>query len=133
MSKCSKCGKENRNEAKFCRFCGSPIEQDSLFSGFYGKKNIEKEFTRFESRVQAAAMLKKGIGVDCLIVGESGTGKLFLAKRLYDVMLTKGLVEDSKFTQVDAAEFDKWMEKFDDNLKAALKGALVITNAQKLL
>ncbi|MCF0165621.1 MAG: AAA family ATPase [Bacteroidales bacterium] len=135
MSKCSKCGKENRNEAKFCRFCGTPVRQEGRFPGFYGKKNTEKEFARFESRVHAAAMLKKGggIGLDCLIVGDAGTGKMFLAGKLYDLMLAKGVVEDPKFTHVDAAEFDKWMEKFDENLKAAQKGALVVTNAQKLL
>ncbi len=136
MNKCSKCGKENRKEAKFCRFCGAPIEQESLFPGFYGKKNIEKEFARFEARARAASMVKgdgAGIGVDCLIVGEAGTGKHFLAGRLYDMMLAKGLVENPKYTLVDASEFDKWMEKFDDNLKDARNGVLVVTNAQKLL
>ena len=136
MSKCSKCGKDNRDEAKFCRFCGAAILKESRFPGFYGKKNIEKEFVRFESRVKAAAMLKgeaRSIGVDCLIVGEAGTGKLFLAGRLYDLMLTEGLVTEPKYTLVDASEFGKWMEKFDENLKSAAKGALVITNAQKLV
>ena len=136
MSKCSKCGKENRNEAKFCRFCGTAVQAESGFPGFFGKKNIEKEFRRFEARAQAATLLKEGaggIGIDCLIVGDAGTGKLFLAGKLYDVLLAKGLVEDPKYTLVDASEFSKWMEKFDDNLKAVRKGALVITNAQKLL
>ena len=136
MNKCSKCGKENRTEARFCRYCGAHIEQESSFSGFYGKKNIEKEFTRFEARAKAAGLMKDEaavIGLDCLIIGEAGTGKLFLAGRLYDVLLARGVVENSKFTLVDASEFDKWMEKFDENLKGASKGALVITNAQKLL
>ena len=136
MNKCSKCGKENRTEARFCRYCGAHIEQESSFSGFYGKKNIEKEFTRFEARAKAAGLVKDEaavIGLDCLIIGEAGTGKLFLAGRLYDVLLARGVVENSKFTLVDASEFDKWMEKFDENLKGASKGALVITNAQKLL
>ena len=136
MNKCSKCGKENRKEAKFCRFCGAPVEQESSFPGFFGKKNIEKEFTRFEERAKAASLVKDdaaGIGLDCLIIGEAGTGKLFLAGRLYDVLLARGMVENPKYTLVDASEFDKWMEKFDDGLKEARKGALVITNAQKLL
>lgn len=136
MNKCSKCGRENRKEARFCRFCGTPIEQESSFHGFYGKKNIEKVFTRFEQRAKAASLVKNdaaGIGLDCLIIGEAGTGKLFLVGKLYDVLLAKGVVENSKYTLVDASEFDKWMEKFDDNLKEACKGVLVITNAQKLL
>lgn len=136
MNKCSKCGRENRNEARFCRFCGAPIEQESDFTGFYGKKNIEREFTRFRARAKAAGLVKghgADIGLDCLITGESGTGKLFLADKLYDVLLSGGVVENSKYTLVDASEFDKWMEKFDDNLKVAGKGALVITNSQKLL
>lgn len=136
MNKCSKCGRENRNEARFCRFCGAPIEQESDFTGFYGKKNIEREFTRFRARAKAAGLVKghgTDIGLDCLITGESGTGKLFLADKLYDVLLSGGVVENSKYTLVDASEFDKWMEKFDDNLKVAGKGALVITNSQKLL
>ena len=136
MSKCNKCGKENREEAKFCRFCGTAIEVEGGFRGFYGKKNIEKEFARFESRVRAASMLKDAaseIGVDCIIIGEAGTGKLFLAGKLYDTMLAKGLVEDPEYTLVDASEFDKWMEKFDENLKRIQKGALVVSNAQKLL
>ena len=136
MSKCSKCGKDNREEAKFCRFCGAAIRQNDCFPGFFGKKNIEQEFKRFTARARAAALMKEtaaGIGVDCLVVGEAGTGKLFLAGKLYDVLLTEGLVEDPGYTLVDASEFSKWMEKFDDNLKNAAKGALVITNAQKLL
>lgn len=136
MTKCSKCGKENRNEAKFCRFCGAPILKDDRFAGFYGKHNIEKEFSRFEARAEAAAILKDsigGIGADCLIVGDAGTGKLFLAGRLYEILLTRGLVENPKYTLVDSSEFDKWMEKFDENLKDARKGVLVVTNAQKLL
>ena len=133
MNKCNKCGKENRKEALFCRQCGAPLEQEGCFAGFYGKKNIEKEFLRFKARVEAATVLKGGIGTDCLIVGEAGTGKLFLAGKLYKTLLTQGLVENPKYTLVDASEFDKWMEKFDENLKSAQKGALVITGAQKLL
>mgnify|MGYP003298962273 CR=1 FL=1 len=136
MSKCSKCGKANRNEAKFCRFCGAPVEQSGSFPGFYGKNNIEKEFARFEARAKAASLVKgssSGIGIASIIIGDAGTGKFFLAGKLYDVLLTKGLVEDSRYTLVDASEFDKWVEKFDDNLKNAQKGVLVITNAQKLL
>ena len=133
MSRCNKCGKENRDEAKFCRFCGAPALQEGSFAGFYGKKNIETEFSRFEALCKAASALKGGIGTDCLILGDAGTGKLFLARKLYDVLLTHAVVEDPNYTLVDAADFDRWMEKFDDNLKASLKGALVITNAQKLL
>lgn len=136
MSKCNKCGRENREEARFCRFCGTAIEHEGRFPGFYGKKNIEKEFEQFEARVRVAAMLKDksgNIGIDCLITGEAGTGKLFLAGRLYDEMLAKGIVEDPRYTLVDASDFDKWMEKFDENLKSIQKGALVVSNAQKLL
>lgn len=94
MSKCNKCGRENREEARFCRFCGTAIEHEGRFPGFYGKKNIEKEFEQFEARVRVATMLKDksgNIGIDCLITGEAGTGKLFLAGRLYDEMLAKGI------------------------------------------
>lgn len=137
--KCRKCNKENREQANFCRFCGAPIErQDDEYAGFYGKKNIREELDKFKKRMVAAIQLKNmasaaKVSLNCVIVGDAGSGRTYLAKSLQGMLLKAGLIKLDKCKEVDAADFSDWMDNFDENLSAVKGGVLLITNAQKLL
>lgn len=114
------------------------MPQGELYSDFFGKEEIEPLMEQFRIRVKAAEQLKKlgtgaKVGLDCLILGDAGTGKRFLADKLAEIVLKAGLTSLSKPTMVDASDFQKWMETFDDNLVKAQDGILLITNAQKLV
>lgn len=140
MTKRCECGTLNREEAKFCKHCGTALEvtKDKDYSDFFGKEDVLPLIESFKTRAKAARQLKRlgtgvKVGIDCLILGDSGTGKSFLTGKLYGILLQSGLVSESKPEVVDASDFQKWMDTFDDNLQKAKDGVLVITNAQKLV
>ena len=133
--KCSNCGKENRSEAKFCRFCGSEITSDVAGVTLVGKDGVKDVLDEYEKRLKVAKILSASgsrIGMDCLITGDSGTGKKFLATMISS-MLTASKVISGKPREVDAADWEDFAGKFDENITALKGSALIITNAQKLL
>ena len=76
MIKCSKCGFENKDNAKFCKKCGTYVK-----TWIEPKSEIEKEYTPFlkkevlteikrrESELKSKCLLALSIGVIILIVG----------------------------------------------------------------
>lgn len=114
------------------------MPEEQKYKGFIGKKCIEPELEKFAGRASVASRLrqlggKARIGMDCVIMGDAGTGKNFLSGELFNILLKESCVSDSKPTVVDAAEIGSWMQAFDANIKKIEKGVLVITNAQKLV
>ena len=138
LKKCSNCSTENRPEAKFCKHCGQAMPVEDKFDGFFGKKNLEPLFDQFEGRAAVAAKLrlmggKAKVGMDSLILGDAGTGKKFVADKLFEILQREKLTEEATPTVLDAADMNKWMEAFDTNINKISNGVLVITNAQKLV
>ena len=138
MAKCNSCNTDNRPEARFCRHCGAPMPEEEKYKGFIGKKCIEPELEKFTGRASVASRLrqlggKARIGMDCVIMGDAGTGKNFLSGELFKILLKENYVSDASPKVVDAAEIGSWMQAFDANIKKIEKGVLVITNAQKLV
>ena len=132
---CNKCGRENRPEASFCRFCGEPLVQESTQKGLIGKASITALLDDLDNKLQVAKIVAQGgtrIGLDCLILGDSGTGKNFIANLIASKMLTSGVVKKPA-TKVDAADWDEFASDFDKKIAGLSDGILLITNAQKLL
>lgn len=140
MRSCKHCHTQNRDTAKFCKYCGKPFaaKGSQVFGYLIAKDNLSDELEKFRNRVRAAAQLKaKGANVhiqmDCLLIGKPGTGKHFLAMRLVDFLVKEGLVAQNAVKYVDAADFQIWMDDFDKNLESIKDGVLIINNVQKLL
>ena len=132
---CSKCGKENRPEAKYCRFCGGALEQAPSRNDLIAKSSIEDELGNLDKKIKVAKTLASTgtrIGLDCLILGDSGCGKTFLAGLIADKMTAAGIVKQAPKV-VDASDWDEFSADFDKNISALKNGILTITNAQKLL
>ena len=132
---CKNCGKENRQEALYCRFCGEPMAQEITQKGLIGKDSIIPLLDDLDNKLQVAKEVTKNgtrIGLDCLILGDSGTGKNFIANLIIQKMMASGVVKQPA-QKVDAAEWDEFMNDFDNKISALKDGILLITNAQKLL
>lgn len=132
---CKHCGKENRTEAKYCRFCGEPLAVEPERTDLIAKDDrVVAELDRLEERLKVAGMIRGGahLGMDCLILGDSGSGKRFIARLVAGKMLAAGVVKKSA-REVDAADWDEFASDFDKNMEALKDGILLITNAQKLV
>ena len=133
---CKNCGKENRQEARYCRFCGKALEIESTQKGLIGKDDIAPMLDELDKKLEVAKECAANggarIGLDCLILGDSGTGKNFIAHLISGKMLAAGVAKQAP-KEVDAADWGEFMNDFDKNIAALKDGILLITNAQKLL
>ena len=134
MKTCEKCQNTNRDEAKFCRFCGEKIAvADEI--GIIGKKSMQAEFDKLKNTLKVAkqlALMGNHVGLDCLIMGDAGTGKHYIAKTIADMMVNAGLT-DKPVKEVAASEWNEFLGKFDENISALQNGILIVNNVQKLL
>ena len=73
------------------------------------------------------------ISVNAIIIGETGTGKTALAEILRDYFYKHKIIEKPKLTMVDAVDYQRFVDKWDDNIKKAKNGILFFDNVQKLL
>ena len=135
MATCTKCGKDNRAEAKYCRFCGEKFEVQISETSLIGKQSIEPELEKLEQKLKVAKILAQGgtrIDLDCLILGDAGSGKHFIAKTIASKIIASGVAKQG-IKEVDAADWDQFSSDFDKNISSLKDGILLITNAQKLL
>ena len=132
---CKHCGRQNRPEAKYCRFCGEVLKQASRQEGLFGKSSIAETLEDFDKKLKVAKVLASTgtrIGLDCLILGDSGSGKNFIANMLAGKMTDAGVASHAPKV-VDASEWDEFAGDFDKNMEKLKNGILLITNAQKLV
>ena len=134
---CKQCGKDNRPEARFCRFCGAEFVKADSQTGLICKDSIKAQLDEFDQKINVARMNAHNghgprIELDCMILGDSGSGKNFLAHVIADKIQAAGLVKMAP-KEVDASDWDTFSGDLDNNLTAIKDGILIITNAQKLL
>ena len=135
MKTCKKCNNTNRDEAKYCRFCGEVLVQAPSQQNLIGKEGIQPQLEELDKKLKVAKIFAQNgnkIGLDCLILGDSGTGKRFMAHLIADKMLAAGVSKQSA-KEVDAADWADFANDFDKNMASLKEGILLITNAQKLL
>lgn len=106
--------------------------QESIGIGLQEELNAINEFCAGMSQIQSKRSLRH-IGCDCVIVGDTGTGKNFLAdliaKRLQDV----GIVDSAECIVVDAVNWSNFSQDFEENMQSLQNKILIVDNAHKLL
>lgn len=134
---CENCHKENRSVAKFCKWCGAPLASQDLLDRLVGLDDVKQQlktivntYTYLQSRKDIA---KVRISVNAIVIGETGTGKTMLAEILRDYFYKHKIIEKPKLTMVDAVDYQRFVDKWDDNIKKAKGGILFFDNVQKLL
>ena len=134
---CEHCHKENRDNAKFCKWCGQPIVSQHVLDKLVGLDDVKSQlktivdtYTYLRSRKDIATVR---LSVNAIIIGETGTGKTTLAKIIRDYFFQHKIIEKPKLTMVDAVDYLRFVDKWDDNVRKARNGILFFDNVQKLL
>jgi len=134
---CEHCHKENRSIAKFCRWCGEPLVVQDVLDRMVGLDEVKQQlktvvdtYTYLHSRKD---IMNVRLSVNTIIIGETGTGKTALAEVLREYFYQHKIIEKPKLTMVDAVDYQRFVDKWDENVKNAKGGILFFDNVQKLL
>ena len=134
---CEQCHKENRSIAKFCKWCGHPLVSLNVLDRMVGLDEVKQQlktvvdtYTYLHSRKD---VMNVRLSVNTIIIGETGTGKTALAEVIRDYFYQHKIIENPKLTMVDAVDYQRFVEKWDENVKNAWGGILFFDNVQKLL
>ncbi len=134
---CEHCHKENRSVARFCKWCGQPMISQNLLDKLVGLDTIKQQL---KTIVDTYAFLRSRkdiaqvrISVNAIVIGETGTGKTALAEILRDYFYQNKIIEKPKLTMVDAVDYQRFVDKWEENIKKAKNGILFFDNVQKLL
>ncbi len=134
---CEHCHKENRSIAKFCKWCGKPLVSQNVLERLIGLGDVKKQlktvvdtYTYLHSRKD---IMNVRLSVNAIIIGETGTGKTALAEVIRDYFYQHKIIDKPKLTMVDAVDYQRFVDKWDDNVKKAKGGILFFDNVQKLL
>ena len=134
---CEHCHKENRSIAKFCKWCGQPLSTQNVLDRMVGLDEVKKQlktvvdtYTYLHSRKD---IMKVRLSVNTIIIGETGTGKTALSEIIRDYFYQHKIIEKPKLTMVDAVDYQRFVDKWEDNIKKAKGGILFFDNVQKLL
>ncbi|MBQ8157745.1 MAG: AAA family ATPase [Prevotella sp.] len=134
---CEYCHKENRNIAKFCKWCGKPLVSQNVLDRLVGLEDLKAQlktivdtYTYMRSRKDVATVR---LSVNSIIIGETGTGKTALTEILREYFYQHRIISKSKITIVDAVDYSRFVDNWDENIKKAKDGILFFDNVQKLL
>ena len=134
---CEHCHKENRSIAKFCRWCGKPLVSQNVLDRLIGLADVKQQlktvvdtYTYLHSRKD---IMNVRLSVNAIIIGETGTGKTALAEVIRDYFYQHKIIDKPKLTMVDAVDYQRFVDKWDDNVKKARDGILFFDHVQKLL
>ena len=134
---CEHCQKENRSIAKFCKYCGQPLVSQNVLDRMVGLDEVKKQlknvvdtYTYLHTRKD---VINVRLSVNTIIIGETGTGKTALAEIIRDYFYQYRIIEKPQLTMVDAVDYQRFVEKWDENVQKARGGILFFDNVQKLL
>ena len=134
---CQNCHKENRSKAKFCKWCGQQLVTTDLLDKLVGLDEVKNQlktivdtYTFLRSRKDIS---KARISLNAIVIGDTGTGKTALAEILRDYFYQHKIIEKPQLMMVDAVDYQRFVDKWDENIKKAKNGLLFFDNVQKLL
>lgn len=134
---CQNCHKENRNKAKFCKWCGQQLVTTDLLDKLVGLDEVKNQlktivdtYTFLRSRKDIS---NARISLNAIVIGDTGTGKTALAEILRDYFYQHKIIEKPQLMMVDAVDYQRFVDKWDENIKKAKNGILFFDNVQKLL
>lgn len=153
---CKKCNKPNRPQARYCKWCGAPVEaarsnagaaagksggklSDSVLDELFDKDDIRESLADIVEKAARKADfcrrngIKERMQLSFLITGESGTGKSATAEIIARLLHKAGIVKTPVPEVISPISFDGWVEEIDDNVARIENTVLVVEDAHKLV
>ncbi|MDR0872434.1 MAG: AAA family ATPase [Prevotellaceae bacterium] len=147
---CPKCNKPNRDAAVYCKSCGETVISKKTNAlqdlvGLTDVKNKLQDIIQTAEKINERAKhsgIRIPIEMDMVISGKSGTGKSKLVEVIQQLLFAAGLVKNPKPVIIDAVDWEKFSDTakkdgkpamWEENVKNAKGGLLIIDNAQKLI
>ena len=138
--KCEKCNSDNRDIARYCKYCGAKI----VLSGFkiddlVGREEIKQEIgkilkiARILDKKRKAGQHIPTINNNIILMGNTGTGKSKIGYILSSIFCEYGIIKSDEPAIVDASDFGSFVKDIKTNFTSAKGKILVIDNVQKLL
>ncbi|MDE6696487.1 MAG: AAA family ATPase, partial [Muribaculaceae bacterium] len=140
--KCSKCERENRETARFCKWCGASIAKPVTFSpldNLIEKDDIVSQLKSIvaKAKVKADFCRKNGIKermqLSFVITGDAGSGKTEIAYAIAKLLHEAGVTRTPEPVVVNAVNFNDWIEDIDQHEKKIANSVIVFEDAQKLV
>ncbi len=139
--KCENCSRDNRDIAKYCKWCGQAMltKSNAALEDLIGLGEIKDEIRLIVNTIkmlkqrQKASGGKVSLGMNSLIIGNTGTGKTAIASVLQHLFFTNGIIKKPAAKIVDAVDYAEFTGDWEQNVQEARGGILFIDNAQKLL
>ncbi len=144
---CPKCNKPNRDKALFCKWCGESVitKSNAPLQSLVGMDSVKNQLQDLVQTCESISLrakttgVKIRLGMDMVISGNSGTGKTELVKTIQHLLYSTDIIKKPTAMIVDAVDYEDFSKKTDkadlweENIKKAKGGILVIENCQKLL
>lgn len=145
--KCQSCHKENREQARYCRFCGTELSVQTAeataapalpdtagdeFAHLVGLDTAKRQVREMVATLKAIIQQRgKGalnaVNANILITGPSGTGKSEFTHALTDTLTNNGMLKDEEYEF-----FTPWNIDGCNLAEHPLKG-IIIEDAEKML
>lgn len=140
MLTCQSCNKQNRDNARFCKWCGSLIETHKSHSGLnalVGKDEIKTVLENIirlaRNMAQRMASSPNRMELSFVITGDPGTGKEVIAQAIADELFSIGITKTSTPTTIIPIEYDEFTKKIDERIQSIGNNVLIIDDADKLV
>lgn len=135
---CTHCNRENRDIARFCKWCGAAVVQHTdPLDKLVGLADVKSQFRNIVdtfTHLRASSRTQNiWLNLNSIIIGETGTGKTSIPHILRDYLSQHDIIHKPKLKVVDAVDYNRFMEKWETNVKDAKGGILFFDNVQKLL
>jgi len=138
--KCEKCNLDNRDIAKYCKYCGEKIVLSSFkIDDFIGREEIKQEIgkilkvARILDKKRKAGQHIPTINNNIILMGNTGTGKSKIGYILSSIFCEYAIIKSDEPVVVDASDFGSFVKDIKTNFSSAKGKILVIDNVQKLL
>ena len=112
---CPKCNKPNRENAVFCKWCGTNVVTKATepLRELVGMETVKNQLQDLVNTCESLALRaqRSGIsirlGMDMIITGNTGTGKTKLAGVLQKLLYSSGIIKKPAMKVVDAVDYEE--------------------------
>lgn len=135
---CNKCKTLNRDEAKYCRKCGSQFaelfqyDQSKIIDRTEIKKSLEELFVSV-GQLKSGWDNSPGFNMNMIITGNTGTGKTLLCDFIRESLISKNVIAKEKCKTFDAVDENTFIDKIPELFENAKGGILHIDNFHRLV